>query len=106
MSQTQTHDIANSTAAFGMAAAITIVFNTVFAWVKDSYEPLNAAMKAAMGHHWITHGVVDVALFIALGLILSNSAKAKSMTGTALVKLLVIAVVIASGGLAGWFFLV
>lgn len=106
MAQAPTHDISDQTAGFGLAAAIAIVFNTVFAWVKDSYEPLNAAMKAAMGHHWITHGVVDVALFVILGMVLSNSGFAKTVNGVQLLKYLVIAVVAAGGGLAGWFLLV
>ena len=33
-------------AAFGLSAAIAIVFNTALAWVKDAYDPLNSFMAS------------------------------------------------------------
>src|ERR1700722_8840398 len=57
-------------AAFGMSAAVTIVFNTVLAWVKDAYDPLNSFMASLTGHHWRTHGLADVIVFVALGYVL------------------------------------
>ena len=47
--------------AFGAAAAVVIVFNTALAWIKDAWAPLNDAMAALTGHHWITHGLLDLA---------------------------------------------
>lgn len=94
------------TVAFGVAAAVTIVFNTVLAWVKDAYEPLNTLMAHTLGHHWITHGVLDVALFLILGYVLSNATVARTLGGDALAKLLIVATVVGGGGLAGWFLFV
>ncbi len=89
------------TAGFGVAAAVAILFNTLLAWVKDSYPALNAAMKAAMGHHWITHGVAVMAVFLILGLLLSQ--KNMRMSGKRLAWKLVAATVLAGLGLIGWF---
>ena len=47
-------------AAFGMAAIVTILFNTLLAWIKDAFDPLNDVMALLTGHHWITHGLFDV----------------------------------------------
>jgi hypothetical protein len=92
-------------AAFGLAAAVTILFNTLLAWVKDSYEPLNAFMKVLTGHHWITHGLADVILFALLGwLFLSRHTIERVSYG--LVVGIAAAAVVAGAGLAGWFFLV
>lgn len=89
--------------AFGLAAAITILFNTVLALVKDAYDPLNKFMAQLSGHHWTTHGLADVVLFFALGLIFMNTRVAERLDSNRLVGLLIGSVVIAGLGLAGWF---
>lgn len=94
-----------ASAAFGLAAALTVLFNTLLAWVKDAYEPLNTFMQHLLGHHWTTHGVADVVLFFALGIIFMNSGAAEKMNPDKLVVVLIGAVVLAGTGLAAWFFL-
>jgi hypothetical protein len=61
-----------SCAGFAMAASIAILFSTALAWAKDAYKPLNSFMNVLAWHNWITHGLVDVILFSALGLIFSR----------------------------------
>ena len=56
-------------AAFLLAAAIAILFNTVLACAKDAYSPLRTLMTALSDHDWTTQGLADVLLFVALGLI-------------------------------------
>jgi hypothetical protein len=90
-------------AAFGLAAAITIVFNTVLAWIKDAYDPLNNFMAALTGHHWITHGLTDIAVFLIVGTLLMK--RNFIMDGTRLAVLVAGAVVVGGGGLALWFVL-
>jgi hypothetical protein len=101
---TQVGTLDHAAAAFGLSAAITIVFNTILAWIKDAYDPLNNFMASLTGHHWITHGLANVALFVILGLILRQ--RGFSMDGAKLAVLLGCAVVIAGGGLVLWFVLV
>lgn len=95
----------HTAAAFGLSAAITILFNTVLAWVKDATPALNDLMKAATGHHWRTHGIVDVVVFFVLGFIFLMLGCPKSITNRLVVGLAASAV-IAGGGLAAWFLLV
>ncbi|MDA8109345.1 MAG: hypothetical protein M0015_12030 [Betaproteobacteria bacterium] len=59
--------------AYGLSAAITVVFNVVLAFIKDSYPPLNTFMAQLSGHHWRTHGLADVIVFFVLGWIFSSS---------------------------------
>lgn len=93
-----------ATAAFGLAAAIAILFNTLLAWVKDAYDPLNTFMAHLTGHHWRTHGIVDVVVFLVLGFFfLSRGVK---VDGVRLATYLVGSCIIAGGGLALWFVLV
>ncbi|MGE5624941.1 MAG: hypothetical protein ACM3ZT_05280 [Bacillota bacterium] len=58
---------------FGTSFAIMSVGSAVLAVVKDHTPALNAAMKALMGHHWITHGVLVMLAFLILGFVLPKS---------------------------------
>jgi hypothetical protein len=102
--QTQIGVLDGAAAAFGVAAAITIVFNTLLAWVKDAYDPLNSFMASLSGHHWTTHGLTDVAVFVIVGSLLMK--RHISMDGTKLAALVAGAAVLGGGGLALWFVLV
>lgn len=92
-----------ATAAFGLAVAITVLFNTVLAWIKDAYEPLNAFMAHLGGHHWTTHGLADVALFFALGIVFMNTGVGERINPNRLIGGVVLSVVIAGVGLLAWF---
>ena len=88
-------------AGYGISAAVTIVFNTLLAWIKDAYDPLNSFMASLSGHHWTTHSLVDVAVFLILGAILTG--RGVKIDGARLAMLLAGAVIVGGGGLALWF---
>jgi hypothetical protein len=98
-----TTQVDGAVAGYGLAAAIVIVFNTLLAWIKDAYEPLNSFMASLSGHHWRTHGLVDVILFVVLGFLLTQ--RNISIDGYRLAAILVGAVIVGGGGLALWFVL-
>lgn len=90
-------------AAFGLAAAVTVLFNTILALVKDAYQPLDQLMAALTGNHWVTQGLADVILFFAVGwLFTSRGIPAGGLTN-ATVATVTAASLIAGGLLAGWF---
>jgi hypothetical protein len=61
------------TISFGIALVITSLFSALLVVVKElSDKTLLPLMKAATGHHWVTHSVVDVILFLALGFLLTK----------------------------------
>lgn len=60
------------TIGFGISAAITIILNMILMILKEKIPEFHDAMVAFAGHHWISHGLIDVALFILLGLLLSK----------------------------------
>jgi hypothetical protein len=88
---------------FGQAAAITLLFNTVLAWVKDAWDPLNTFMAHLTGHHWITHGLADVIVFVVLGYVLTSRRHGRTGDGVRLAVMLVVAALLAGGGLGLWF---
>ncbi len=95
--------LGRASAAFVLAASITFVFNTALAWVKDAYAPLNSFMKSLTGHHWTTHGLADIIVFVGLGFLFMNTKAAEKISPERLVSILIWSVVAASVGLLAWF---
>jgi hypothetical protein len=95
--------LGRASAGFAMAAAITILFSTALACVKDAYKPLNSFMNSVACHNWITHGIVDVILFFALGIVFSKSGIAERIAPRRLISFLVGAVIVSGLGLFVWY---
>ena len=91
---------------FGVSGAFAIVFNTILTLVKESYPAVNAAMKAALGHHWTTHGVLVVIVFLIFGWIFSRANFARTIRGTTLSTIIVCSTILSGLGLIGWFLFV
>lgn len=89
--------------AFGLAAAITIIFNTLLACTKDAYSPLRDFMTSLGNQDWTTQGVADVILFVGLGLIFLNTGLAQTLSSNRVISLLVGSVVVAGVGLFAWY---
>jgi len=67
------NDIGKYTKSFGLSFAITSLVSAMLVILKESNEDTVLAwMKAVTGHHWITHGLFDLILFVALGWALSR----------------------------------
>ena len=60
------------TVGFGISAAITIIFSTVLMILKEEFSAVHTLMVTLSGHHWTSHGLIDVILFIVLGFVLSK----------------------------------
>lgn len=63
----QSASVEKIAAAYGLAASIAIVFNTLLTWLKEASHPFKSFMVLLTGHHWITHGLVVLAVFLVLG---------------------------------------
>jgi len=100
-----TSSLDRGSAAFALSAAAVIVFNTVLTWVKDAYEPLKSLMASLTGHHWITHGLADVLLFVLLGFLFLKLGVGEGVSARGVTATLVCAVIAAGLGLAAWFLL-
>jgi hypothetical protein len=61
------------TRGFGLSVAITSIVSALLVIVKETNEGLLNFMKAVTVHHWVTHGIFDVLVFLALGVALSRS---------------------------------
>ena len=59
-----------TTNAFGLSFAITAVLSAVLVPVKELSSGVHEWMAALTGHHWVTHGVLELALFLVLAVVL------------------------------------
>jgi hypothetical protein len=99
----ETPQLTVSTSSFVLAAAVTVLFSTALAWAKDAYAPLKDFMKSLTGQDWTTHGLLDLVLFIGLGLIFMRTKVSEKIPPGRLSGGLIAAVGIAGLGLALWF---
>jgi hypothetical protein len=95
--------LGRASASFALAAAVTVLFNTVLAWAKDAYHPLNDFMGSIAGHNWTTQGLADIILFFALGLAFMKIGWAEKIAPQRLIFLLAASVAVAAIGLFAWY---
>ncbi len=55
------------TISFGLSLAITSVLSAILDVLKELDPPLLNLMKQLTGHHWITHGLFDIIVFVVVG---------------------------------------
>jgi hypothetical protein len=71
--KTANKSIGKYTRGFGLSFVVASLVSALLVVLKETVEPLKAWMKTILGHHWITQGALVLALFIVLGVVLSNT---------------------------------
>jgi hypothetical protein len=60
--------------SFGLSFAITSLFSALLVVLKETnQQTILAWMKAASPHHWITHALLDLIIFVVLGVVLAKA---------------------------------
>ena len=60
--------------SFGVSFAITCLFSVLLLIIKETNpKTVMVWMKAATSHHWITHTLLDVIVFVVLGVIFAKA---------------------------------
>jgi hypothetical protein len=100
-------EIGKFTRSFGLSFAITSVVSALLVIIKESSEGVLNLMAAITGHHWVTHGLFNLILFVVLGWVFSRAGKGQGVkiSANGLVSCIVGAVII-SGILISGFYLV
>lgn len=93
------------TVSFGISLAITSVVSALLVVAKEKSPAVMAAMKSATGHHWATHSLFALALFLAIGFGLArmNGGKGIRMTSGGLVTTVVCGIAIGSIIIGGFY---
>ena len=71
-SNSETSGLSKSARALGIALAVASVVNALLVVVKEKSPALQAEMKKLTGHHWITHVLFILALFLISGWVCSR----------------------------------
>mgnify|MGYP001156526095 CR=1 FL=1 len=90
-------------AGFGLSLVATVLLNALILVIKETSTPVMSAMKAALGHHWTTHGALLIIVFIVLGCLFSATRLADKLDSGKLLKYTFWAVVISVIIIAGFF---
>lgn len=89
---------------FGVAYAITCVLSAIVVLLKEEFPAIHDAFAAITGHHWVTHGLLDIIIFFVLGTILAKRDNMR-MTGDSLIRTVVGGTVIGGLIIVGFFLL-
>jgi hypothetical protein len=95
--------LGRSSAAFAMAGAVTLLFNTALTCLKDANAPLTNFMASLTGNSWTAQGIADVVIFFGLGLAGEKTGFAASIAPGRLIVFLIASTVLAGAGLLVWF---
>ena len=90
-------------AGFGLSLIVTILLNAVILLFKELSANVMSAMKAALGHHWTTHGVILIIVFFVLGFIFSGMKLGTKLDSQKMTKYIIWAVIISGVITAGFF---
>lgn len=103
-SQTSAIDtISAKVAGYGVSYAITSILSALLVVLKETNEGVHGLLVAITGHHWVTHGLLNMILFIVLGVVLSR--RDMGMSGNTLITTVVGATVLSGLIIAGFFIL-
>jgi len=103
----ETFEIGKYTKSFGLSFAITSIISALLVILKETNEETVLAwMKTVTPHHWITHGTINIILFMVIGWVLSlpNSGQGVKISANALIGSIVASTLISGLLIAGFFF--
>lgn len=89
---------------FGVSFLVASIFNGLLVVAKESYAPLMTLMKSLSGHHWITHGIFVIVLFIVLGYIFSKTDMDKKINADKISGMVIAGTILGGLIILGFFF--
>ncbi len=100
--QTNSMDMASAkVTGYGLSYAIVSILSALLVVFKESNESVQGLMVALTGHHWVTHGLLDVLLFVVLGMVLSS--RNLAVSGNILISSVVSSTILSGLIIAGFF---
>ena len=82
---------------YAKSYAYTAIFNMLLVLLKENVHPVFKLM-ASLGHHWVTHGVLVLLVYFALGKFFTS--QNKQMTGLQAINHLIWGTIIGGGIIA------
>jgi hypothetical protein len=98
--------LSKSTTAFGVSLAVTSVASALLVVAKElSPNLVMPLMKRLTGHHWVTHSLVALILFVVLGgaFSMANGGRGMRMSPRRLIAALAGGVIVGAMIIAGFY---
>ncbi len=89
---------------FSVSFFIASLFNALLIITKETYAPLKSWMKALSGHHWTTHGIFVIVLFIVLGYVFSKTNLNKKIDAAKTPLYIIAGTIVGGVVIVGFFF--
>jgi hypothetical protein len=104
----QDNGLSKYTVSFGVSLVITCLLSAVLVVFKELNEPLLNWMKHVTIHHWVTHGVFDLIVFLVLGWALAqlNGGMGLNIPTKNFIKMLIGGVALGGLIIAGFYLIV
>ena len=85
------------TSSYAIAYAYAAIFNGLLVLLKETVEGVHSLM-VSLGHHWVTHGVLDLLVFFGLGLYFTS--RNTQITGSKAINYILWSTIIGGGIIA------
>ena len=97
--------LSKQSVSFGLSLAVTAVINSLIVVVKEKSDAVMAGMKQVTGHHWTTHTLLVLVLFVFIAWMFgrTNQGQGPSMTAAKLIQTLVSGIVLAGLIIVGFY---
>lgn len=104
---TQNNTVSRYTISFGLAVAVCSIVNALLVIAKEKSRAVQNEMQKLTGHHWITHVLVVLALFLAFGFLAAPRVDGQSaaMPVNRLIKIVVAGVCTAGVIIVAFYFM-
>ncbi len=99
-------ELGKYTRSFGLSLGITSLLSALLVILKETHEETVLAwMKTVTLHHWVTHGIINLIVFVVLGVVLSrpNNGNGVSISSKALAMCIAGSVVFSGILIAGFY---
>jgi|SRR5438094_3789594 len=96
-------NIGASATGFGVAYTITSVLSALLVVLKERSGAIHDGLAAITGHHWVTHGLLNLIVFLVLGLVLSRIGNGMRTTASVLIMSIVGATVLSGLIIVGYY---
>ena len=75
----ENNNVSKYTEAYGLSLAVVSVINGLVVVLKEMSEGVHAGMARLTGHHWVTHSIFMVLLFVLLGWLFGRINKGRGL---------------------------
>ena len=98
-------NLSKASVSFGLSLAVTSIINAIIVAVKEKSDAVMNGMKKVTGHHWTTHVLLVLVLFVVFALIFGamNGGKGKAITAGKLICTIVSGIAVAGLIIVGFY---